>query len=108
MERQWREERRMGGTEGRDEGCDSVAGLLDEIVAGFAWKACEKEERDRTAVIVNERKRKKEGTVSSRMTEENTAKATTFKLARPFRCNAPAAMKALAADSWQHLQLYSG
>jgi hypothetical protein len=52
-----------------------VAGVLwDGVAAGLAWKACKKEERDRTAAIASQRKQENEGTVSSRMTEEDTAK----------------------------------
>jgi hypothetical protein len=75
MERQWREEKEPGGTEGRGEGWDSMAGFLcDAVAAGLAWKACKNEERNRTAAIASQRQTENENTVSSGMTEEDIAK----------------------------------
>ena len=83
MERQWRGERELGGTEEIEEGWESIAGFLwDEAIAGFAWKACKNDEIDSTEAIVNQRKPEDEGTVSSRMTEEDTAKWTPAKIRR--------------------------
>jgi hypothetical protein len=66
MERQWRDERRAGGTDGS---CGSWAGF---------WATASMEI---AAITVSSGQRINEGTVSSRMTEENTAKGGILELA---------------------------